>query len=218
MTLTVDLLQQWFRQFNETYFDGILPMPVLLLSKTRSRLGSIRYRRRRHLFHNDCDNVTIRISTYYESTEHEFQSVLLHEMIHYYIAYKDIHDTSSHGRVFREIMNRLNKDYGWDISVRSARQEKNADTERTYDDSYLVFAAILETGEHILSVVNPRYALILDGQAKKERHIAQHEWYISHSPHFRNFPKVRSLRGVTVSKEEFEEKVSTMEKFVLKMS
>ncbi len=212
----MDLLQQWFRQFNEAYFDGVLPMPVLLLSKARTQLGSIRYRRRRHLFCNGCDNVTIRVSTYYENTEHEFQSVLLHEMIHYYIAYKGIHDTSSHGRKFRELMNWLNKDYGWDIRVRTERQEKTAGTDKTYDDSYLVLAAILVTGEHILSVVNPRYALILDADAKKESHIARHEWYISHSRHFRNFPKVRTLRGVTVSKEEYEVQVSMMEKCVLK--
>ncbi len=32
MTLTVDLLRQWFAQFNAAYFGDELPMPALGLS------------------------------------------------------------------------------------------------------------------------------------------------------------------------------------------
>ena len=43
--------------------------------------------------------------------------MLLHEMIHYYIAYNNIQDTAPHGDVFKAMMNRLNREYGWNMKV-----------------------------------------------------------------------------------------------------
>ena len=44
------------------------------------------------------------------------KSVLLHEMIHYIIGYTGLKDTSAHGVVFKGLMDKLNSQYGWDMS------------------------------------------------------------------------------------------------------
>lgn len=88
MALTVDILHAWFRQFNADYFGDELPVPRIALSKARTRLGTMSYRRVRKLLRWTYTDFTIRISTYYECSEREYQETLLHEMIHYYIAYK----------------------------------------------------------------------------------------------------------------------------------
>ena len=41
MTLTTDILRTWFRQFNTDYFGSELPMPRIVLSKARTRLGTM---------------------------------------------------------------------------------------------------------------------------------------------------------------------------------
>ena len=101
MTLTTDILHTWFRQFNADYFGDELPVPRIALSKARTRLGSLTYSRVLRLSGWKYTDFVIRISIYYECTEREFQETLLHEMIHYYIAYHNITDTSSHGKIGR---------------------------------------------------------------------------------------------------------------------
>lgn len=57
------------------------------------------------------------MSTYYDMTDKQAKSVLLHEMIHYIIGYTGLKDTSAHGVVFKGLMDKLNSQYGWDIRV-----------------------------------------------------------------------------------------------------
>ena len=59
----------------------------------------------------------IHVSILFEQGENEFKNVLLHEMIHYYIAYNNIQDTGLHGEVFRKMMNWLNSEHGWNMKV-----------------------------------------------------------------------------------------------------
>lgn len=216
MTLTVDLLRQWFAQFNAAYFGDELPMPALGLSKARTRLGTMTCRGERTLFKRRFYDFAIRVSTFYDSTEREYQTVLLHEMIHYYITYKGIHDTSAHGSEFRRIMHRLNSEHGWNISVSSSGRGKTLDTSRQYADVYVVLAIIMHTGERYLSVVSPRYAATIDRQAQNVSQIAQHRWFVAHDSFFRTFPKVRTLRARRVTKEMYEEKTRSMEPLALK--
>ena len=105
-------LEQWFQQFNHDYFHDKLPMPRLKLSKSRTRLGSFACRRKLTWRGYQPVDFSIRISTYYQMTERQVQNVLLHEMIHYYIAYMRLRDTSAHGTVFRQLMDELNRNNG----------------------------------------------------------------------------------------------------------
>ena len=88
MTLTTDILRTWFRQFNADYFGDELPVPRLVLSKARTRLGTMACKCQRRLLKRVYTDFTIRISTYYDCNEREYQETLLHEMIHYYIIYE----------------------------------------------------------------------------------------------------------------------------------
>ena len=66
MTLTTDILRTWFRQFNTDYFGSELPMPRIVLSKARTRLGTMACKCTRRLMKRVYTDFTIRISTYYE--------------------------------------------------------------------------------------------------------------------------------------------------------
>ena len=217
MTLTTDILYTWFRQFNTDYFAGELPIPRIALTKARTRLGTMACRRTRRLLRWEYTDFTIRISTYYECSEREYQETLLHEMIHYYITYKQIPDKSSHGHVFREMMTRLNREYGWHIAVSaSMRGRQLADASSRAHSSYLVLALVLDDGKRMLSVVNPRLARAIDAQAEGVKRIVDHRWYMSQDTYFRTFPRVRTLRARLVAADVYNEKTAAMQPLVIK--
>lgn len=153
---------------------------------------------------------TIRISNYYDASEKQFKSTLLHEMIHYYIAVKKIKDTSSHGVVFRRMMKALNT-HGWDIGIKANTigWEKAGDT-GSRKEQYLVMAVVTRDGRYMLTVVNPGYAKSIDKGLRQLREVKWHAFYITEDRFFSSFPKVRSLRGRIVTHGLFEEKTGSM--------
>ena len=128
MQVSIEWIEKWFTVFNKDYFGGKLPLPDLALSKSKTRLGSMSCKHVTRFGRTKVYDFAIRISNYYDMTERQFQNVLLHEMIHYSIAYTGLKDTAPHGVVFRGMADAMNKKYGWDINVRiSVRNVKIAD-------------------------------------------------------------------------------------------
>lgn len=217
MTLTTDMLRVWFRQFNADYFDDSLPMPRLALSKARTRLGTMSCKCHRRLTKRVYTDFCIRISIFYDCTEREYKETLLHEMIHYYITYNNIADTSAHGRVFHSMMNRLNNDHGWHITVSSSmRGHRPSDPQAQATSAYLVLAIVLKNGDRLLSVVSPRSARRVDTMARMADAIADHRWYMTHDSYFANFTRVRSLRAHRVDIALFDEKTAAMQPLAIR--
>lgn len=201
-------MRAWFDTFNRQYFNGELPLPRLALGSSRTRLGSMSCRRRRTLTGWKFSDFAIRLSTYYDCTEREMQTVLLHEMIHYYIAWKGIRDDAPHGSVFRSIMNRLNTRHGWDISVSASMRGRKTAAPHNDRRPRLVLALENSRGECFLTVVNPRYAAQLKLRLKNAADATQRAWFVSTDPFFSDFTTVRSLRARKVKREVFDEKIA----------
>ena len=83
-----------FERFNTQYFDGVLPLPRLRVGRSRTQLGSMSCKRKTSWGRTKLYDFTISLSNYYDQTEHQFQSVLLHEMIHLSITVSGVKDTS----------------------------------------------------------------------------------------------------------------------------
>ena len=124
-----------FMRFNTQYFDGVLPLPRLRAGRSRTQLGTMSCKRKTSWGRTKLYDFTISLSNYYDQTEHQFQSVLLHEMIHLSIAVSGVKDTSPHGVVFRGLMQRLNRD-GWDIQIMT----KTRDYTKAYTGTATVIA------------------------------------------------------------------------------
>ena len=208
MTPTTEQIATWFDTFNRDYFAGSMPRPRLSLGHSRTRLGSMACRRRRTLLGWKNSDFAIRLSTYYDCTEREMQTVLLHEMIHYYIAWKGIRDDAPHGSVFRSIMNRLNTRHGWDISVSASMRGRKTAAPHNDSRPRLVLALENSRGECFLSVVNPRYAVRLKAQLGRAIDVKPRAWFVSTDPFFADFTTVRSLRARRVTRTIFEEKIA----------
>lgn len=211
MQVSVNILKEWFSIFNEKYFNGELPEPSLAVGNSRTRLGSMSWKTRKRLFSKSADNYTIRISNRFDMPEANFKSVLLHEMIHLFIVSKNIKDSSAHGNEFKRKMNSINAD-GWDITI-SARMDSGTISERVpAGRPRIILAAVTSNGQHILSVVSPRYVSTLDRVLTTSRDIRSHSWYISDDTYFASFPTVRSPKGRIVAPQFFADMTAKMKK------
>lgn len=194
----------WFGTFNHAYFDDRLPLPRLVVSRSRTRLGSMSCKRRLKGFRMRNTDYAIHLSNYYELSERQFQNVLLHEMIHYFIAYSGQRDRSAHGPLFRAWMTRLNHEHGWEITVTSNMKAVEVSEKVRRPSQYIVLALCLKDGRHLLSRVSPRYVQALERRLEHAGEVERHGWYVSRNSLFFSMPAVRSLRGRIVGQDEYE--------------
>lgn len=210
MIVTVEWMEKWFRRFDHDYFGGKLPVPELGLTRAKTRLGQLAYKRATRWGRTKLYDFKLSMSTYYDMTDRQAKSVLLHEMIHYIIGFTGLKDTAPHGIVFRGMMDNLNRKYGWDIRVMTSTKgwkvsERVEERQKAKGpQTYLMLAIEMQDGKHYLSRVNPSFARRIESKLVLVRELRSHRWYTTQEPYFEDYPQVRSLRGRRISKSDFE--------------
>ena len=200
--LTVDYLRQAFEHYNNLIFDGKLPVPKLKWSRAKTRLGQMACKRKMSWGRTKFYDFSISVSNYYKLTTEQIDDVLIHEMIHYSIAYTGLKDTSAHGIVFRGMMDKINRTYGRHITI-SVRTRNLQPRTAQKPKNYLVLALEMKDGSHFLSSVSPSAAGKLEISLSKAREVADYHWYQTLDEYFSSMPCVRSLRGRKVSAEVY---------------
>lgn len=191
MRPSLEYVKEKFLYFNKLCFNNELPMPLIKLS-TRSRsLGITRYRQIRTAEGKIANtNFSIEISLRSDLPEEEYINTIVHEMIHYYIAYHNIVDTSIHGEVFHKIMNHIISTYGIIVSV-----EYNPDDEvliNTLSRPRFVCVVEFHNGTTGLAVVAKNKVFSIWEDMKHQKGINNVKWYVSNRDIFRKFPVVVS--------------------------
>lgn len=198
-----------FDRFNKENFGGRLTPPKFSVNNARTRLGSMAFKWKRSLFKRETYDYVIRLSNYYDIPEVEFQNVLLHEMIHYYIAVNHFKDDSVHGTMFRSIAQRINKQ-GWHVVVRTDTRKwpvAERNRKKVITRKRIVLAASTTDGKYFLSVIDPGSVRKVKLQIARTPQIREARWFESSDDYFQQFPQCRTLRGRIVTKELWEEKV-----------
>lgn len=118
MIANVSILKEKFGQFNRQIFAGRLPeVPILLCTATsfvaqfKSRVRTLPDGRREHY---DC---VLRFSVAFDLTERELEDTLIHEMVHYFIAYNGLRDRTTHGPLFKAMIQSINDTHGRSIVI-----------------------------------------------------------------------------------------------------
>lgn len=221
MIVTIDWMEEWFKRFDQEYFGGKLPLPELSLTRAKTRLGQLAFKRASRWGRTKLYDFKLSMSTYYDMTEQQAKSVLLHEMIHYIIGYTGLKDTAPHGVVFRGMMDNLNRKYGWDIRVMTSTKgwkvsERVAEKKKAKGpQTYLMLAIELKDGKFYLSRVNPGFARRIEKQLPMIRELRSHRWYTTQESYFEDYPQVRSLRGRRITKGDFEKLQNVLTPFEL---
>ena len=210
MIVTIDWMEEWFKRFDQEYFGGKLPLPELGLTRAKTRLGQLAFKRSTRWGRTKIYDFKLSMSTYYDMTDKQAKSVLLHEMIHYIIGYTGLKDTAPHGVVFRGMMDNLNRKHGWDIRVMTSTkgwkvsEKVEARKKAAGPQTYLILAVELKDGKHFLSRVSPRFARSLERQLLTAKEVSSYSWYTTQESYFEDFSQVRSLRGRRITKGDFE--------------
>ena len=221
MIVTVEWMEEWFRRFDHDYFGGKLPVPELGLTRAKTRLGQLAYKRATRWGRTKLYDFKLSMSTYYDMTDRQAKSVLLHEMIHYIIGFTGLKDTAPHGIVFRGMMDNLNRKYGWDIRVMTSTKgwkvsERVEERQKAKGpQTYLMLAIELKDGKFYLSRVNPGFARRIEKQLPMVRELRSHRWYTTQESYFEDYPQVRSLRGRRITKGDFEKLQNVLSPFEL---
>ena len=125
MTPDLEYIQKAFDRYNALCFRGELPGIRLELSRARTYLGryeekrpQVRFLGRRFSLPTAEPLRLIRISTAFDLTPEQQDDVIIHEMIHYYLAWKGLADRVPHGPHFRQLMEAINSRFGRHIVVR----------------------------------------------------------------------------------------------------
>ena len=207
--LTIDYLRQAFEHYNDLIFEGKLPVPKLKWSRAKTRLGQMACKRKTSWGRTKYYDFTISVSNYYKLTKEDIDDVLIHEMIHYSIAYTGLKDTSAHGIVFRGMMDKINRTFNRHITISVRTRNLQARSAQQPKD-YLILALKMKDGKYFLSSVNPSAAGKLAISLARAREIAHYAWYQSQDEYFRSMPRVRSLRGRQVSEEVYKTMIGKM--------
>lgn len=118
MIPTIEYVQQRFREFNVTMFDGRLPEPPISITNAKTYLGVCAFCKHRK-WHGrlEYSDFKIRISRRFDLPQSEIDDTIIHEMIHYYIGLFSPTDMPGHSALFRRMMADINARYGRHISV-----------------------------------------------------------------------------------------------------
>lgn len=216
MTPTLEYVQSKIGEYNALVFASCLPPIAVKLSRARTFLGKVEYKRKRGPFGLMSENsdYLMRISTMFDLPESEWDDVIIHEMIHYYIAFKGIRDTSTHGKVFRHYMTGINEKYGRHISVThkttGVKETKNLQATRPH----YICLSLLDDGTMGITVCSRTRLFELYRAIPKCYNVKQMSWYWSMDPFFNKFPRSRTPKVYKISRQEIEEHLSEARKMV----
>lgn len=131
MRASIAIVQKKFDLFNRQMFGGHLPPLPIRISDAATFLGmcvaKVRTLPDGQRRHSDFE---LRMSMRHDIGERELEDVIIHEMIHYFIMYNELNDTSPHGEIFKAMMRSINRTYGRNITIsrRITTEEKAAIT------------------------------------------------------------------------------------------
>lgn len=212
MNVTISYIEEKFDEFNRLMFAGRLPRIPVCLTNVKTFVGQCACKKRLGADGKpEYYDFKLRINTRITLTEQELEDTLIHEMIHYYIFFNRLSDTSSHGQLFQRIMNEINRKFHRHISVSfkgtQAQREEAVDNRARY---HVVAVVTLNNGSQGIKVL-PRVVpkiLHFHNTLLKDKRVSQIQLYISNHPFFNRFPCSSALKVHILESVEFYEYLS----------
>lgn len=206
MKATKRYVEQKFEEFNRLCFNGQLPKLPIELSDAKTFLGVCVYKKRKTADGKvEPYDFRLRINTRIDLPEEIVEDTIIHEMIHYFIGVNKLEDVSSHGPVFRHIMNSINERYGRHIKVSHKSTEEQ--TEQSYDTKrhWHVVAVVSfkngKTGLKVLPRVLPRI-INYNEKIGNSPQVEDIKFFMSDDIYFNRFPNSSALNARYVDKDE----------------
>ena len=200
MRATIEFLEDRFHRFNRDIFGNVLPKPHMHLTQARSFMGQFKVERQSSLLMKTKETYHLTLSCRYDLEEATLEDVLIHEMIHYIIHYKKIKDTSSHGRHFRELMTKINRSFGRNITVshRCSKTELESDAEKAHS---IVCLCTMTDGRKLVCRVSQSKVFEIHRAFQEWDKVEKEEWYWVYGNYFNRYRRVLTPRLFSVDNE-----------------
>jgi hypothetical protein len=198
MKPTIAYIEKKFEEFNRRMFGGRLPKLPVQLSDAGSFLGQCVYRQRtRPDGLKEYSDFSLRINTRFDLPENVIEDTIIHEMIHYFILWNGLHDTSAHGNIFKAIMASINAAHGRNITIRHKATKEEAEQAVSTRRTWHVIAAIyFKTGKTGVKVLPRTVPKILEYHRVVSAHPETQEirLYLHDNPFFNRYPTSSAFR------------------------
>ena len=206
----IEFLSQTFDYFNRLIFKNPLPVPIFRIRNVKSFAGQFRcttkYNRITKRY--ETSDYIITLSNHRKRARREFEDIIIHEMIHFLIAFNGEKDTSPHGYMFMTLMNNINKRFNRNVtvSIRHNKSEINAKEEddlksvRTVnhrvEKSYICLAKMTD-GHELLARFSTTVIHQIERGLKEWDKVISWEWFYSKDSCFNDLPRCRTLKLYT---------------------
>lgn len=217
MRANLNFVRTRFDYFNRLCFNNTLPEINIVLSDSIRMLGVFVVKRNadRGIFNRITVTKEIRISRRFDVDESIIEDTLLHEMIHYYIWFKKLRDSSPHGEIFKSEMNRINCRYGRNIKIRHHDADALNDTDTRIMKHYILVTAWKDGKILLTQVASTRLFEIYKDFIQSDK-VNKVELYLSFNPWFNRFPTCRSAKAYRIDKEILKDKLTGSTRYIMK--
>ena len=204
MFFSIEFVNDRFDKFNKLIFKGRLPRIPVKLSRSKSSVGMF-CTKYKHL--SDGSKLLVSrhfsFSKCFDMDEHALEDVIIHEMIHYLINFEGVNDTSPHGKVFRSLMTKINKEFNRNITISTKTTKASVQTIGLTKKWHIIAVMKVRDGSLGIKIL----PLIADKVAFYYRHVRQSpqinsiRLYIHNAPFFSNYPTSTALKYHVVDEE-----------------
>lgn len=200
MKATIEFLGNRFDKFNREIFNAELPRPLLHISSARSFMGQFKVERSGGRWIRKTETYHLTLSNRYDMEENILEDVVIHEMIHFLIHYKKLHDTSSHGTLFRKIMNGINLKFGRSITVshRCTKEQLASDTAKAHS---IVCLCTMKDGRKLVCRVSQSKVFEIHKAFQDWDKVEREEWFWVYGSYFNRYRRVLTPRLFSVDNE-----------------
>lgn len=209
MKPTVQYTQSKYAEFNKLCFEGKLPEVPVELSNATSFLGRAEYVSVTDQFglHTGFSDLKLKINTKFDLPENEVEDVIIHEMIHLYIAYFNIHDESAHGPAFRCIMKIINSKHGRNITISHHGTEEEIESALEAKTNIICVTELNDWDHGITVCARSKVFQIMEDLPKRYKFKSM-KWYLTNDPYFGRFPKANTAKIWKISEDIFVEHIA----------
>ena len=112
ITPNANILENLFNLYNMQLFNFSLETPTFIINNSKTIIGNFRYE---YIGQND-NSIVIEISGRYRYTMYQLLSILIHEMLHYYLSAVYHLNTTNHDKIFMDMADKLNESNDFHIT------------------------------------------------------------------------------------------------------
>lgn len=212
MEVTKEYVERKVEEYNRLIFDGKLPPIRIRITNVKSYLGLCSFSiRRKADGTREKHNFRLSFNKRFDLSEDDIADIIVHEMIHYYIDYNNIKDTSTHGTVFRRMMNDINTRFNRNIYIKHDHSQKEwKEIAPARERERIIAILTFSNGKTAIKVLPNKkdtitryYTLVL-----KNAEIATVDIYTSTNSFFNRYPCSGAIRAHFIETEMLREQLS----------